>query len=195
MAPMPKIKRSEHQFDPGKEEDVIIKASRFRIYFQNRYMLISLTNDILTGLFYIFGSIVSLTSLPAIYGTIAYLIGGVFLTIRPLIKIVRHVYIYNERNQEGEKEKMSPSPTMNVDGATTREEFPMLKTFDGIALTLLIIGGINWLLVGAFEFDLVAAITGGSTSIIARVIYILVGISALYSLKFFPAIARQQTLD
>jgi uncharacterized membrane protein YuzA (DUF378 family) len=93
------------------------------------------------------------------------------------------------------KKKMSPSPTMNVDGATTREEFPMLKTFDGIALTLLIIGGINWLLVGAFEFDLVAAITGGSTSIIARVIYILVGISALYSLKFFPAIARQQTLD
>lgn len=71
----------------------------------------------------------------------------------------------------------------------------MLKTFDGIALTLLIIGGINWLLVGAFEFDLVSAITGGSTSIIARVIYILVGISALYSLKFFPAIARQQTLD
>ncbi len=71
----------------------------------------------------------------------------------------------------------------------------MLKTFDGIALTLLIIGGINWLLVGAFEFDFVAAITGGSTSIIARVIYILVGISALYSLKFFPAIARQQTLD
>lgn len=71
----------------------------------------------------------------------------------------------------------------------------MLKTFDGIALTLLIIGGINWLLVGAFEFDLVAAITGGNTSIIARVIYILVGISALYSLKFFPAIARQQTLD
>ncbi|MBX9115971.1 DUF378 domain-containing protein [Enterococcus casseliflavus] len=84
---------------------------------------------------------------------------------------------------------------MNVDGATTREESPMLKTFDGIALTLLIIGGINWLLVGAFEFDLIAAITGGSTSIIARVIYILVGISALYSLKFFPAIARQQTLD
>ena len=191
MAPMPKIKRSEHQFDPGKEEDVIIKASRFRIYFQNRYMLISLTNDILTGLFYIFGSIVSLTSLPAIYGTIAYLIGGVFLTIRPLIKIVRHVYIYNEAR----KKKMSPSPTMNVDGATTREESPMLKTFDGIALTLLIIGGINWLLVSAFEFDLVAAITGGSTSIIARVIYILVGISALYSLKFFPAIARQQTLD
>lgn len=90
---------------------------------------------------------------------------------------------------------MSPSPTMKVDETTTREEFPMLKTFDGIALTLLIIGGINWLLVGAFEFDLVAAITGGSTSIIARVIYILVGISALYSLKFFPAIARQQTLD
>ena len=45
----------------------------------------------------------------------------------------------------------------------------MLKTFDGIALTLLIIGGINWLLVGAFEFDLVAAITGGSTFMAAQI--------------------------
>lgn len=102
---MPKIKRNEHQFDPGREEDVIIKGGRFRIYFENRYMLISMTNDILTGLFYIFGSIVSLTKLPAFYGTVAYLIGGIFLTIRPLIKIVRHVFIYDERNQSGDKQK------------------------------------------------------------------------------------------
>lgn len=102
---MPKIKRNEHQVELGKDEDVIIKGRRFHVYFKNRYLLISLTNDILTGLFYIFGSIVSLTDLPAIYGTIAYLIGAIFLTIRPLLKIVRHVFIYNERKQNGEKEK------------------------------------------------------------------------------------------
>ncbi|WP_313538297.1 DUF378 domain-containing protein [Enterococcus sp.] len=71
----------------------------------------------------------------------------------------------------------------------------MLKTFDGIALALLIIGGINWLLVGLFEFDLVAMLTGSSTSIAARVIYVIIGICALYCIKFFPGIARQQTLD
>ncbi|WP_312499177.1 DUF378 domain-containing protein [Enterococcus sp.] len=71
----------------------------------------------------------------------------------------------------------------------------MLKTFDGIALAILIIGGINWLLVGLFEFDLIAMITGSSTSIAAKVIYVIVGISALYCLKFFPSIAQQQTLD
>lgn len=102
---MPKIKRNEHQIELGKDEDVIIKGRRFHVYFKNRYLLISLTNDILTGLFYIFGSIVSLTDLPAIYGTIAYLIGAIFLTIRPLLKIVRYVFIYNERKQNGEKEK------------------------------------------------------------------------------------------
>ncbi|OTN75736.1 hypothetical protein A5886_000812 [Enterococcus sp. 8G7_MSG3316] len=71
----------------------------------------------------------------------------------------------------------------------------MLKTFDCIALAILIIGGINWLLVGLFEFDLVATITGSQTSIVAKVIYVLVGISALYCLKLFPGIAQQQTLD
>ena len=49
---MPKIKRNEHQIELGKDEDVIIKGRRFHVYFKNRYLLISLTNDILTGLFY-----------------------------------------------------------------------------------------------------------------------------------------------
>ncbi|EMF0621840.1 DUF378 domain-containing protein, partial [Enterococcus hirae] len=38
-----------------------------------------------------------------------------------------------------------------------------MKTLDIIALTLLIVGGLNWLLVGLLEFDLVATIAGGST--------------------------------
>ncbi|MBP3841418.1 MAG: DUF378 domain-containing protein [Bacilli bacterium] len=54
-----------------------------------------------------------------------------------------------------------------------------------IALVLVIIGAINWLLVGAFEFDLVATIFGGTTTMLARIVYILVGISGLISISIF----------
>jgi hypothetical protein len=54
-----------------------------------------------------------------------------------------------------------------------------LNTVGWIAMALLIIGGLNWALVGLFEFDLVAAIFG-SMSILSRVVYIVVGISAVY---------------
>ncbi|BDP77429.1 DUF378 domain-containing protein [Enterococcus faecium] len=49
----------------------------------------------------------------------------------------------------------------------------------------------NWLLVGLFELDLVAMIAGGSTTIFAKIIYIVVGICAIYCLKFFPMITRK----
>ena len=58
-----------------------------------------------------------------------------------------------------------------------------MRTLQSIALTLTIIGAINWLLVGAFEFDLVATIFGGTTSMLARIVYILVGVSGLISIK------------
>lgn len=64
-----------------------------------------------------------------------------------------------------------------------------MKTLDTIALTLLIIGGINWLLVGLFQFDLVASIFGGQDSAGARIIYTIVGICALYCIKFFGSTA------
>lgn len=51
---------------------------------------------------------------------------------------------------------------------------------DKIALILLIIGGLNWGLVGIFEFDLVAWLFGGSTAIISRIVYILVCLSAIW---------------
>ncbi|MFT8837920.1 DUF378 domain-containing protein [Liquorilactobacillus satsumensis] len=68
-----------------------------------------------------------------------------------------------------------------------------MKTLDSIALGLLIVGGLNWLLVGLFNFDLVAAIFGGQTSILSKIVYIVVGICALYSLKFFPLITNSAT--
>lgn len=50
---------------------------------------------------------------------------------------------------------------------------------DWIAFVLVIIGGLNWALVGIFKFDLVAWIFG-SLSIISRIVYILVGVAAVY---------------
>ncbi|MEE1218986.1 MAG: DUF378 domain-containing protein [Ruminococcus sp.] len=51
---------------------------------------------------------------------------------------------------------------------------------DKLALTLLIIGGINWGSVGIFQFDLVAWLCGGQTGIISRVVYVLVGLAAIW---------------
>ena len=50
-----------------------------------------------------------------------------------------------------------------------------------ISMILLVVGGLNWGLVGAFGFDLVAAIFG-AMSVLARIVYVLVGIAALYGL-------------
>lgn len=54
---------------------------------------------------------------------------------------------------------------------------------DKIALTLLIIGGLNWGSVGIFQFDLVAWLCGGQTGIVSRVVYILVGLSAIWCIS------------
>ena len=56
---------------------------------------------------------------------------------------------------------------------------------DKIALFLLIVGGINWGLIGIFQFDLVAFLFGGSAAIISRIIYVLVAISALWCISLF----------
>jgi len=54
-----------------------------------------------------------------------------------------------------------------------------LQPLDWVALTLVIIGALNWGLVGAFSFDLVATILG-DMSLLSRVVYGLVGLSAVY---------------
>ncbi len=60
-----------------------------------------------------------------------------------------------------------------------------MKIMDKIALFLLIVGGINWGLVGLFSFDLVAWVCGGSDSIISRIVYVLVALSALWCVSLF----------
>ncbi|MCR4861957.1 MAG: DUF378 domain-containing protein [Ruminococcus sp.] len=55
--------------------------------------------------------------------------------------------------------------------------------WDKLALILLIIGGINWGLVGIFELDIIAWLFGGSASIISRTLYILVALSAVWCIS------------
>ena len=57
-----------------------------------------------------------------------------------------------------------------------------MKVIDTIALILVIIGAINWGLIGIFNFNLVDTIFGVA-SVISKIIYILVGISGLWSIK------------
>ena len=58
-----------------------------------------------------------------------------------------------------------------------------MKILNLIALILVIIGALNWGLIGFIGFDLVATIFG-SMSILSRIVYILVGVSGIYCIKF-----------
>lgn len=62
-----------------------------------------------------------------------------------------------------------------------------MKALYNIVLTLVIIGALNWLLIGVFKFDLVATIFG-NMSAISRIIYSLVGISGIVSIGLYSKI-------
>lgn len=64
-----------------------------------------------------------------------------------------------------------------------RREGLFVQTFYKICLILMIIGGINWGLVGIFRFDLVAWLFGGQDALISRIIYTVVGIAALWCIS------------
>ena len=69
-----------------------------------------------------------------------------------------------------------------------------MKKLDVIAAVLLVVGGLNWGLVGAAHFDLVAAIFGmkfGQTSVLSSAVYVLVGIAAVYQALAFKAIQHR----
>jgi uncharacterized membrane protein YuzA (DUF378 family) len=70
-----------------------------------------------------------------------------------------------------------------------------MKYLKALALLLVIVGGVNWLLVGLAQFDLVAALTGasfGETNMLSALIYIVVGIAAL---ALVPTLYRWVTSD
>ena len=70
-----------------------------------------------------------------------------------------------------------------------------MRYLQALALLLVIVGGVNWLLVGVAQFDLVAALTGaefGETNAISAVIYVLVGVGAV---ALVPTLLRWITSD
>ena len=58
-----------------------------------------------------------------------------------------------------------------------------------IALTLVIIGALNWLLIGLFSFDLVATLFG-NISVFSRIVYVLVGIAGIISIGLYTKISE-----
>ena len=75
-------------------------------------------------------------------------------------------------------------------GASPRTRSGM-NALDWIAMILLIIGGLNWGLVGLADFNLVAAIFGDDSAL-SRIVYILVGLSALWSLYTAAKLGRRE---
>ena len=64
-----------------------------------------------------------------------------------------------------------------------------------ISLILLIIGGINWGSIGIFQFDIVAWICGGQTSMISRIIYTLVGLCAIWCISLLVRDTNESDRD
>jgi uncharacterized protein len=71
----------------------------------------------------------------------------------------------------------------------------MSKQLDIVALLLVIVGALNWGLVGLFKFDLVAELVGeefGTVNAVSRVVYTLVGVSGLYLVTHLARVIRSE---
>jgi uncharacterized membrane protein YuzA (DUF378 family) len=71
-----------------------------------------------------------------------------------------------------------------------------MNKVDAVTLALLVVGGVNWGLVAVAEFDLVATLFGmefGETNVASRVVYGLVGLSAIWQAVRLPAVVRAES--
>lgn len=67
------------------------------------------------------------------------------------------------------------------------------RPLDWTILTLVVIGAVNWGLIGFFKFDLVAALFGGMDSLVSRIVYALVGLAGLYCITLYAKIGNAQS--
>ncbi|WP_239618922.1 DUF378 domain-containing protein [Cohnella mopanensis] len=65
-----------------------------------------------------------------------------------------------------------------------------MKALNVISLILIILGGLNWLSVGLFKYDVVSELFGGTDEVGSRIVYTVVGIAALYALALLPKVSR-----
>ncbi|EXJ23529.1 hypothetical protein ADIAL_0966 [Alkalibacterium sp. AK22] len=99
---MPEIEKKQHDLTPGKDEDIIIKAGGFRVYFQNYYTIISLGNDLLTGMLYLVGSLLATFTEMETAPMYLYIFASLFLLMRPILKIIHSVFLYTEDQYQEE---------------------------------------------------------------------------------------------
>ena len=67
------------------------------------------------------------------------------------------------------------------------------RPLDWTALTLIIIGAVNWGLIGLFRFDLIATLFGGMESALSRIIYVIIGLAGLYCLSLYTKLDDETT--
>lgn len=138
----PDVEKKEHDRGPEKEEDVVVKTGHFRIYFQNYYTMISLVNDIFTGVLYLTGSLTQTFTDFETAGSYMFIFASFFLLMRPILKILHNVFLYSEEEYQekvlGENteeavrrsEGQSDKPTKEVDlrSDSNKEESEEEKT-------------------------------------------------------------------
>jgi uncharacterized membrane protein YuzA (DUF378 family) len=70
-----------------------------------------------------------------------------------------------------------------------------MKAFNIVTLVLVIVGAVNWGLVGLFQFDLVAALFGGQQTALARLVYVLVGAAGIFQVVMLMRMLSGETDD
>lgn len=77
--------------------------------------------------------------------------------------------------------------------AVVREGQSAMSAGDYIAMVLLIVGGLNWAMVGLFDVDVIASLFGAGSPL-SRIIYVIVGIAALYSIYMTTKLGRNRPM-
>lgn len=93
---MPRIRKKKHERKIPEDKDIIVKVGNLRIYFQNYYMIISLVNDVLLGGLFLIGSVATLLNAAEWIRQWSYLIGALLMLMRPILKILRNIFIYDK---------------------------------------------------------------------------------------------------
>lgn len=70
-----------------------------------------------------------------------------------------------------------------------------MKQLHMVAFLLLVVGGLNWLSVGLFQMDLVASLLGGMSSMLAKAVYVLVGVAAVFEVVTHKSNCRTCTSE
>lgn len=94
---MPSLKKKKHELETPKDQDIIVKVGKFRIYFQNYYTIISLVNDVLLGGLFLVGSIATLLDASKWISRWSYFLGALFMLMRPVLRILRNIFIYDKK--------------------------------------------------------------------------------------------------